>query len=357
MLKPNSKAASVAFEHVTKVYGTDVTAVDKVSIDIAAGTLVTLLGPSGCGKTTTLRMIAGLEMPTSGFIKIGDTDVTSLPATERDVSMVFQSYALFPHMSVLENVSYGLKFSGFDKSETRDRALAGLEIVGLAGYGNRLPSELSGGQQQRVAVARALVLEPQVLLFDEPLSNLDAKLRRKVREDIREIQQNLGLTVVYVTHDQEEALAVSDRIIVMNNAVIAQDGTPRELYEAPASRFVADFIGEANIVECEIKKVDGDIAIVEIGSYQIELPARGLEPGSAYLGVRPNRVQIGNPNAKNSLSGEVVRKTYVGNHLEFTVKTEVAEVFSTTTDVDAPFEIGDAVSVSFSAKGPVLLRE
>ena len=357
MLKPNSKAASVAFENVTKVYGSDVTAVDKVSIDIAAGTLVTLLGPSGCGKTTTLRMIAGLEMPTSGLIKIGDTDVTSLPATERDVSMVFQSYALFPHMSVLENVSYGLKFSGFQKSEIRDRALAGLEIVGLAGYGDRLPSELSGGQQQRVAVARALVLEPQVLLFDEPLSNLDAKLRRKVREDIREIQQNLGLTVVYVTHDQEEALAVSDRIIVMNNAVIAQDGTPRELYEAPASRFVADFIGEANIMDCDIKKVDGDTASVEIGSYQIELPARGLGPGSAYLGVRPNRVQIGNPDAKNALSGEVIRKTYVGNHLEFTVKTEVAEVFSTTTDVDAHFEIGDAVSVSFSAKGPVLLRE
>ena len=357
MLKPNSKAASVAFKNVTKVYGTNVTAVDQVSIDIAAGTLVTLLGPSGCGKTTTLRMIAGLEMPTSGRIMIGETDVTTLPATERDVSMVFQSYALFPHMSVLENVSYGLKFSGFDKSETTDRALAGLEIVGLAGYGSRLPSELSGGQQQRVAVARALVLEPQVLLFDEPLSNLDVKLRRKVREDIREIQQNLGLTVVYVTHDQEEALAVSDRIIVMNNAVIAQDGTPRELYEAPASRFVADFIGEANIMACEIKKVEGDTATVQTGPYQLKLPARGLESGSAYLGVRPNRVQISSPNTKNALSGEIVRKTYVGNHLEYTVKTEVAELFSTTTDVDAAFDIGDAVSVVFADKGPVLLSE
>ncbi|MES2549573.1 MAG: ABC transporter ATP-binding protein, partial [Pseudomonadota bacterium] len=225
MTKINAKAASVRFENVSKVYGTKVRAVDSINLEVAAGTLVTLLGPSGCGKTTTLRMIAGLEMATSGRIFIGDKDVTKLPATDRDVSMVFQSYALFPHMTVMENVSYGLKFSGFDKAETREKALAGLGLVGLTGYGDRLPSELSGGQQQRVAVARALVLEPQVLLFDEPLSNLDAKLRRQVREEIREIQQNLGLTVVYVTHDQEEALAVSDEIVVMRNAAIAQKGT------------------------------------------------------------------------------------------------------------------------------------
>ena len=204
-----SKAAPVRFENVTKSFGRDVVAVDNIDLHIEAGKLVTLLGPSGCGKTTTLRMIAGLEMATSGRILIGDRDVTTLPATDRDVSMVFQSYALFPHMSVLENVSYGLTFSGFSKTETKARALAGLELVGLKGFDARLPSELSGGQQQRVAVARALVLEPQVLLFDEPLSNLDAKLRRQVREDIRAIQQDLGLTVVYVTHDQEEALAVS----------------------------------------------------------------------------------------------------------------------------------------------------
>jgi len=222
----NSKAAPVSFRNVTKVYGTDVVAVDDINLEIEAGKLVTLLGPSGCGKTTTLRMIAGLEMATKGSIHIGDRDVTLLPATDRDVSMVFQSYALFPHMTVMENVSYGLGFSGFDKKETKDRAQQGLDLVGLKSYGARLPSELSGGQQQRVAVARALVLEPQVLLFDEPLSNLDAKLRRQVREEIREIQQNLGLTVVYVTHDQEEALAVSDEIVVMRNAGIAQIGSP-----------------------------------------------------------------------------------------------------------------------------------
>ena len=212
---------SVRFEGVTKSYG-DVVAVRDLTFEIAPGTLVTLLGPSGCGKTTTLRLIAGLEMATSGTVRIGAADVTRLSATERDVSMVFQSYALFPHMTVQENVSYGLTVDRRPKHEVQEKADEGLALVGLSGYGDRLPSELSGGQQQRVAVARALVLEPQVLLFDEPLSNLDAKLRRRVREDIRELQQKLGITSVYVTHDQQEALAVSDRIIVMNEAVIAQ---------------------------------------------------------------------------------------------------------------------------------------
>ena len=288
-----SKAAPVEFRNVTKVYGDDVVAVDDISLEIEAGKLVTLLGPSGCGKTTTLRMIAGLEMATKGTIHIGDRDVTLLPATDRDVSMVFQSYALFPHMTVIQNVSYGLGFSGFDKSETRDRAHRGLEMVGLKGFDDRMPSELSGGQQQRVAVARALVLEPQVLLFDEPLSNLDAKLRRQVREEIREIKRDLGLTVVYVTHDQEEALAVSDEIVVMHNAGIAQTGAPRELYDAPANRFVADFIGEANIIPCEITAVEGGMAAIRIGSYSYRLPSRGLQTGSAKLAVRPRPAKVG----------------------------------------------------------------
>ena len=226
MAEIRSNAASVEFRHVTKIYGRSKTpAVNDISLVIEAGRLVTLLGPSGCGKTTTLAHDRRAGDGDSGQILIGGADVTALPATDRDVAMVFQSYALFPHMTVTENVQYGLRFSGFAKKEVAGRADAGLELVGLTGFGDRLPSQLSGGQQQRVAVARALVLEPQVLLFDEPLSNLDAKLRRHVREEIREIQTKLGLTVVYVTHDQEEALAVSDRIIVMNNAVIAQDGT------------------------------------------------------------------------------------------------------------------------------------
>ncbi len=348
----SSKAAPVIFKDVTKIYGKDVVAVDNINLEIEAGKLVTLLGPSGCGKTTTLRMIAGLEMATKGAIQIGDKDVTLLPATDRDVSMVFQSYALFPHMTVMENVSYGLGFSGFDKSETRDRAADGLDLVGLKGFGDRLPSELSGGQQQRVAVARALVLEPQVLLFDEPLSNLDAKLRRQVREDIRDIQQNLGLTVVYVTHDQEEALAVSDEIVVMRNAAIAQIGSPRALYDEPADHFVADFIGEANIIPCEISSVSGDQAKINIDEFTHVLPARGLQPGAASLAVRPTRLILG---AEVGLEMQVKKATYVGSRMEYTLEASFGQVFAISEEVDEPHEVGETIMVGLDAIGPVLL--
>ncbi len=348
----NSKAAPVSFRNVTKIYGKDVVAVDNINLEIEAGKLVTLLGPSGCGKTTTLRMIAGLEMASKGTIYIGDRDVTLLPATDRDVSMVFQSYALFPHMSVMENVSYGLGFSGFDKSETKDRAAQGLDLVGLKGYGDRLPSELSGGQQQRVAVARALVLEPQVLLFDEPLSNLDAKLRRQVREEIRDIQQNLGLTVVYVTHDQEEALAVSDEIVVMRNAGIAQIGTPRQLYDAPADRFVADFIGEANIIQCNVTAISGDTATIDIAGFQHNLPSRGLPVGPAQLAVRPTRLLL---NAKSGIPMTVKKATYVGSRMEYTLQSAFSVLFAVSENVDNPLEVGGSVTVGFDAIGPVLL--
>jgi len=353
-LSISSKAAPVRFEGVSKVFGKDVVAVDDIDLHVDAGKLVTLLGPSGCGKTTTLRMIAGLEMATSGRIVIGDRDVTKLPATDRDVSMVFQSYALFPHMSVLENVMYGLTFSGFAKDEARTHALKGLELVGLKGFDNRLPSELSGGQQQRVAVARALVLEPQVLLFDEPLSNLDAKLRRQVREDIRAIQQDLGLTVVYVTHDQEEALAVSDEIVVMRNAAIAQIGTPRQLYDTPNDRFVADFIGEANLLDCEIVEVTGDLARIEIDGHQHRLPSRGLAPGAATLAVRPSRILIGN---EQGIPATVEKATYVGVRMEYTLTGAFGRVFAVLDDVDDPIAPGVEVKMRFTDKGPVLLPE
>jgi len=357
----NKKAASVSFNNVSKTFGGDVTAVDDVSLHVNAGELVTLLGPSGCGKTTTLRMIAGLEMATEGQILIGDRDVTRLPATDRDVSMVFQSYALFPHMSVLENVSYGLRVSKIPKKECVERAMHGLQLVGLDGYGKRLPSELSGGQQQRVAVARALVLEPQVLLFDEPLSNLDAKLRRQVREEIRDLQTSLGLTVVYVTHDQEEALAVSDRIIVMRNAAIAQIGTPRELYETPADVFVADFIGESNMVDVNITHVNTstDTANVSLGELSLFLPARGLTTGRAKLAVRPNRVRLAKQSASNAktaaLSGTIDKAIYVGSHMEYQVSTPYGNWFAVSDEVDQPLAPNDAVDVRFSEHGPVLL--
>ncbi len=357
MSEIRGKAASVEFKSVSKVYGNARTAaVDSISLFVQPGELVTLLGPSGCGKTTTLRMIAGLEMATEGQILIDGKDVTGLPATDRDVSMVFQSYALFPHMTVNENVSYGLKFSGFAKKEIGDRARAGLELVGLADFGDRLPSQLSGGQQQRVAVARALVLEPQVLLFDEPLSNLDAKLRRRVREEIREIQQKLGLTVVYVTHDQEEALAVSDRIIVMNKAIIAQEGTPRELYDEPASAFVADFIGEANLVDCTIESVTDRIASVSLGPVKLQLPARGFAPGAGRIAVRPDRIEIASADAPNSLPAKLLKVTYAGSHLECVVNTEVGELFATCSDVDAGIVAGQAVGLQFPGRGPVLVK-
>jgi len=351
----HAKAASVRFANVSKVYGRKVTAVNDISFEIPAGTLVTLLGPSGCGKTTTLRMIAGLEMATTGSIFIGDRDVTRLPATDRDGSMVFQSYALFPHMTVIENVSYGLKFSGFGREETREKARAGLALVGLTGFDDRLPSELSGGQQQRVAVARALVLEPQVLLFDEPLSNLDAKLRRQVREEIREIQQSLGLTVVYVTHDQEEALAVSDEIVVMRNAAIAQKGSPRDLYDAPADAFVADFIGEANLIPVVIAAVEDGVATIRIDDHSHRLPSRGLPAGPAILAVRPSRLRLV-ADGKEGVHAVVEKATYVGNRMEYTVRAAFGTAFATSEDVTRPFAPGQAVAVSFADAGPVLIR-
>ena len=283
-------AGGVVFEHVTKRYG-EVTAVDDVSFRVEPAELVTLLGPSGCGKTTTLRMVAGLESVSGGRILIGETDVTLRAANERNVSMVFQSYALFPHMTVLENVCYGPMSMRMDKAKAKELAHAKLAMLGLTGLEARLPSELSGGQQQRVAVARSLVLEPAVLLFDEPLSNLDAKLRRRVRQEIRELQQSLALTVIYVTHDQEEALAVSDRIIVMEGGRIAQQGTPHELYEQPASRFLADFIGDANLIDGELAIEAGGAKFVA-GDLGVVIRADGMAPGPATLAIRPHRLRI-----------------------------------------------------------------
>jgi iron(III) transport system ATP-binding protein len=319
--------ASVQFRSVAKRYGV-VHAVDDVSFTIDPGTLVTLLGPSGCGKTTTLRLIAGLEIATSGQILLGGEDVTLRSAADRDVSMVFQSYALFPHMSVFENVAYGPTVQRLAKERIRDLVHEKLGLVGLSGLEDRSPSELSGGQQQRVAVARALVMEPQVLLFDEPLSNLDAKLRRRVREEIRELQLKLNLTVAYVTHDQEEALAVSDRIIVMENGRIAQAGTPIELYEQPASRFVADFIGDANLASAELIEERGERALVRFGPIHLDLPRRGASKGSVTLAVRAESLSLhtAQPSVP-ALAGSVVKAAYLGKHHEYTVKTAVGALF------------------------------
>ena len=344
---------TVVLESVRKDFGA-FTAIPDLSLSIAPGELVTLLGPSGCGKTTTLRMLAGLESPSAGRILIGGADVTRLPANRRDVSMVFQSYALFPHMSVLQNVAYGLESGGMRPREARVAAEAGLGLVGLDAMGDRLPSELSGGQQQRVAVARALVLEPQVLLLDEPLSNLDARLRRRVRTEIRDLQQRLGFTAVYVTHDQEEALAVSDRIVVMKDGRVAQEGAPRDLYEAPASAFIADFIGEANLVPCVVERVADGMATVAVGGLRVEAPARAARPGPAQLAVRANAVAL-TPGA-GPLEGRVVSAAYLGDHVEYEVDTPVGTLLAIDGESVSPLGAGTRVAVTFRARGLAVIQ-
>ncbi|MGA3400403.1 MAG: ABC transporter ATP-binding protein [Acetobacteraceae bacterium] len=353
MSSAESTRQAVEFRGVSKRYGT-VTAVDDVSFAIASGTLVTLLGPSGCGKTTILRMIAGLEQVSSGSILIDGEDVTLLPATQRNISMVFQSYALFPHMTVMENVCYGLRASGMGKARAEPIAAEKLRQVGLAGYERRLPSELSGGQQQRVAVARAIVLEPKVLLFDEPLSNLDTKLRRRVREEIRELQQSLTLTAVYVTHDQQEALAISDRIMVMGMARIAQDDSPRALYEHPASHFVADFIGDANLVPVTIGPHAGIEAQVRLGPISLTLPHRGVPAGAAELAIRPQALllRVGDP-GPTELRGRIARAAYLGSHMEYQVVADGLdkELFVIDPAVATPMRHGTTVAITLSDVG------
>jgi iron(III) transport system ATP-binding protein len=340
------KAASIEFVDVTKRYG-DVDAVRGL-------TLTTLLGPSGCGKTTTLRLIAGLELPTAGVIRIGGRDVSNVPASDRDVSMVFQSYALFPHMSVLENVRYGLDVAGVARQDATARARDALASVGLRGFDARLPAELSGGQQQRVALARALVLEPSVLLFDEPLSNLDARLRRRMRDEIRDLQQRLALTVVYVTHDQAEAMAVSDRIVVMNHGTVAQVGAPRDLYERPRDAFVAGFMGDANRVTARLARRNGADADIDVGGLSLTLPHGGLPDGEVGLSIRPEAIALG-PADSSPLQGTVRKAAYLGNVMEYTIDTPLGEVFAVSGAVEAPFAAGTRVGLRLAAHGVAVI--
>ena len=343
------KKVEVKFESITKKFN-ETTAVDNVSCNFEAGTLTTLLGPSGCGKTTSLRIIAGLERATSGKILIDNEDVTLLPATDRDVSMVFQSYALFPHMSVIENVSYGLKMIKVNKEEYIQKSLETLKLVNLEGYENRMPSELSGGQQQRVAVARAIVLEPKVLLFDEPLSNLDAKLRRQVREDIREIQQKLGVTTIYVTHDQEEALAISDKVIVMNNAVIAQEGSPKELYNFPKNQFVANFIGDANVVKAEVLDSSENNHKVKLAEMTVTIKSDRNLNSSISVALRPEKINIQKDKIENSIIAKVNNASFVGSSYQYIVNSKIGKLYVVSNDTNNIFKINDDVYLTFEEK-------
>jgi iron(III) transport system ATP-binding protein len=295
--------------------GDVVVAVDDVSLEVEKGAMLTLLGPSGCGKTTLLRLIAGFEEPTRGEIHFGDRRVDGLAPNVRDTAMVFQSYAIFPHLDVFENVAFGLRMARVPEARVRERVGEVLELVGLAGLERRAPSQLSGGQQQRVALARCIVLEPQVLLFDEPLSNLDAKLREQMRIEVRELQQRLGVTSVYVTHDQAEAMALSDLVVVMNRGRIVQVAPPRELYSRPNSRFVADFIGKANFLTGEVV----DARTVDVAGARLPLSSDApVGPGRRVeLVVRPEAVALrrDGPGAR----GRIARAAFLGDHAEYHV--------------------------------------
>ncbi|MBQ0052424.1 MAG: ABC transporter ATP-binding protein [Treponema sp.] len=320
----NKSPKGVRLVNITKIYQDpktkkDFAAVDNVSLDIAPGSFVTLLGPSGCGKTTTLRMIAGFESPDDGQIFLGDDAINELTPNKRDTAMVFQSYALLPHYNVFDNIAYGLKLRKLPKDEIKKKVMDMLELVELSGMEERMTNQLSGGQQQRVALARALVMQPGVLLFDEPLSNLDAKLRVTMRTEIRKIQQKLGITAIYVTHDQAEAMSISDEIILMNKGKIAQKGTPQEIYYKPKSEFVADFIGEVNFLEGTVKSSEGENCVVDVNGTEIKAESYGdLKNGDkCKIVIRPESVELADTGA---IGGEILISTFMGAYQYYQLK-------------------------------------
>ena len=314
----------VRLEHISKIYqdpktGKDFYAVKDNSLVIEPGEFVTLLGPSGCGKTTTLRMIAGFESPDEGEIYLGDEAINALTPNKRDTAMVFQSYALLPHYNVFDNVAYGLKLRHVPKEEIRERVMKILDLVELTGMEGRMTNQLSGGQQQRVALARALVIEPSVLLFDEPLSNLDAKLRVTMSTEIRRIQQEVGITAIYVTHDQSEAMALSDRIIIMRSGVVEQIGSPQEIYYHPVNEFVADFIGEANFLKGRLEALSDNRAQLNVsGDICHAAPVPGMEVGKDYtIVLRPEAASLAE---EGGLPCEVVLSCFMGSYQNYHVK-------------------------------------
>jgi len=345
----------IRLEGVSKRYPGGVLAVDEVSLDISDGEFVTLVGPSGCGKTTTLRCIAGFEQPTGGQVYIDDEEVTTLPPYERDTGMVFQDFALFPHMSVYENIAYGLRVSGEDTDEEIDaRVNEMLDLVELPGVGDRRPEQLSGGQQQRIALVRAVAPEPRVLLLDEPLASLDKQLREQMQIELRRIQQEIGITTVFVTHNQEEALTMSDRIAVMNRGTFDQVGTPATVYDRPRTRFVADFLGTANIFDGRTTAVNGAEATVDCGDVSLRATTiDGPSPGDEVsVVVRPERVTLAPDGADadgpgTSFSGTVAFKRHLGSSVEYHVETDTdRELVAVRQSGDDQLGTGDRVLVA-----------
>lgn len=325
----------------------DVTAVDSVSLDVLPGEFITLLGPSGCGKTTTLRMVAGFEDATSGSILLDGKAIDDMPPQRRPMAMVFQSYALFPHMTVAQNIAYGLKQrrTKADIAEGMRMAVTSMNLVGLE---DRSPHELSGGQQQRVALARALVVQPKVLLFDEPLSNLDAKLRDAMRTEIRRIQKMFGITSIYVTHDQDEAMSMSDRVVVMNKGKVEQVATPGEIYARPASVFVADFIGRANFIETVPESIADGKATVTVLGRRLTVPAHSTVvagSGDAYLMVRPETVTLSPVTDGGTGLGVVLRSTFHGPSIDYEVETTGGTVTVTESGKDPRDAVAEGTNV------------
>ena len=351
----------VRLEHISKIYqdpktGRDFYAVKDNCLTIEPGEFVTLLGPSGCGKTTTLRMIAGFESPDEGEIYLGGEPINALTPNKRDTAMVFQSYALLPHYNVFDNVAYGLKLRHVPKEEIRERVMKILELVELSGMEGRMTNQLSGGQQQRVALARALVIEPGVLLFDEPLSNLDAKLRVSMRTEIRRIQQEVGITAVYVTHDQSEAMALSDRIIIMRSGVVEQVGSPQEIYYHPVNEFVADFIGEANFLKGRLEALEGGSARIRVANDVCHAAAiPGMEVGKEYtIVLRPEAAALAE---EGGLPCEVILSCFMGSYQNYHVR--VGDTVVKLTDPNPKnkrvYKVGDMCRLVFDPESVHIL--
>jgi spermidine/putrescine ABC transporter ATP-binding subunit len=347
---------AIRYDGVTKEYG-DLKAVDDVSFDVKQGELLALLGPSGSGKTTTLRMLAGFEKPTSGSISLAGKDVTHVPTHKRDTGMVFQDYALFPHMTVGENISFGLKRQGFDSDEIEDRITEVLDMVDLGGFADRNPRNLSGGQQQRVATARAIAIEPEVMLMDEPLGALDKKLRDQLEVELTELQDDLGITTLYVTHNQEEALTIADRIAVMNEGRIEQIATPIEVYEEPATEFVADFIGDTNFLEGDLRETDDGQVVLTVEGTDIVVNTQNVPAdGGGAVFVRPEKMNARDPDftddTLNTLPGRVERRLFLGSKVRYFVDIgdDLVTVDDSNKHATTLYDPGDDIVLSWSVQ-------
>ena len=344
-------------KNLTKIFNigksNEVRALDGLDLTIQEGEFVTLLGPSGCGKTTALRIIAGFEIPTEGEVFIDGSDVSDLTPDKRDTSMVFQNYALFPHLTVYENIAYGLKITNKPKDVIRNDVAMACQVVNLVGMENRFPGDLSGGQQQRVALARALVMKPKMLLFDEPLSNLDLKLRLQTRTEIKRVQQMLGMTVLYVTHDQSEALSMSDHVIVMSHGRIIQTGSPEEIYNNPSNAFVADFIGNANFISASVEEIEGERFTIRLGSRIIIIEHNEeeyFEEGEeVYLSIKPEAIEISED--QTDFQGSVEVKSFLGPYTEYKIEFEGSfiNIYRPNTDnASKIYKPGDRIYLKFN---------